>query len=252
MTSRLHFFKRRYKNILFSLLLLCTIVITIPYTMPIFGSVFFGHPFYNLTLAKGFYKLSLFPKPREYSHYQLARIAFVQGDSKTTLIELEKEEALYPENSKIHYLRGLTYGYTGLYARGAEEFDLYIAQNPKTWAGRNDKAWLLLTTGKYVEALHTITPALFLYPDNPWVNNTYGVVMMNLGEYEIAKNAFLTAQKSANLYTEKEWGIAYPGNDPRIYGEGLDAMKKTISENIRLVEEKMASPGKIDERRITL
>ncbi|MDI9355336.1 MAG: hypothetical protein QM532_04205 [Cyanobium sp. MAG06] len=37
--------------------------------------------------------------------------------------------------------------------------------------------------------------------------------------------------------TERDWGVAYPGNDPAIYSKGLEAMKKSINDNLKLLEE---------------
>jgi hypothetical protein len=36
--------------------------------------------------------------------------------------------------------------------------------------------------------------------------------------------------------TEKDWGHAYPGNDPRIYSTGLNAMKTSIAQNFDLIK----------------
>ena len=47
------------------------------------------------------------------------------------------------------------------------------------------------------------------------------------------------AQKIVNSMTEREWGGAYPGNDPRIYGTGLSAMKKSIDTNLELAKIKL-------------
>ena len=38
--------------------------------------------------------------------------------------------------------------------------------------------------------------------------------------------------------TEEAWGKAYPGNDPRIYKTGLQAMKLSVESNLKLLEGK--------------
>jgi hypothetical protein len=66
-------------------------------------------------------------------------------------------------------------------------------------------------------------------------------MLMNKKKYKEAKVAFDYAKVAADKLTEKEWGKVYPGNDPRVYGQGLRATKKSIESNLRLVEEKMAN-----------
>ena len=34
--------------------------------------------------------------------------------------------------------------------------------------------------------------------------------------------------------SEKDWGAAYPGNNPKVYAEGLSAMRQNIDDNITL------------------
>ena len=35
--------------------------------------------------------------------------------------------------------------------------------------------------------------------------------------------------------TEKDWGQAYPGNNPSTYGEGFSKMKESIQANLELI-----------------
>jgi tetratricopeptide (TPR) repeat protein len=117
------------------------------------------------------------------------------------------------------------------------EFTKYIENHPETWAGRNDKAWLQFRIGDIDGALATLEPA---NDYNPWTQNTYGTMLLNKGRLVEAKKAFLAAEYAANNTSQTQWGKAYPGNDPRIYPLGLEAMKKIISENIALVNKKLA------------
>ncbi len=41
------------------------------------------------------------------------------------------------------------------------------------------------------------------------------------------------------MMTSKEWGIAYPGNDPRVYEQGLYEMKQSFKNNLTRTEERL-------------
>ena len=61
---------------------------------------------------------------------------------------------------------------------------------------------------------------------------------MNLGFYEDAYEAFQYAKNNADQLTEEAWGVAYPGNDPRIYETGLNAMRLSIENNLAILRTK--------------
>jgi hypothetical protein len=89
----------------------------------------------------------------------------------------------------------------------------------------------------------TIAKSVFLYPNNPWVLNTYGIALLNSQKYREAVDAFTEAKKYASVMRNKDWGQAYPGNDPRIYSEGRNAMQDMIESNlsIALAEERKSN-----------
>ena len=203
------------------------------------GNLFFSkrHQLYNIHLAQFFFTQASYPligHEVEFAHYQLGRTYFIQGKNKTALNEIEKELEVFPENKRSYYMLGLIYGYLNREEKAIEAFEKFINWKPDTWAGRNDKAWLEFRVGKIDEALDTIEPVTDLI-DNPWVQNTYGVLLMNKKRYTEARQALLYAQKAANRLTPREWGATYPGNDPRIYATGLEAMRTTIEKNIDTV-----------------
>lgn len=223
-----------------SFLLFIYILPALSYTI---GNVFFGkiHQLYNVKLAQIFFVQAanpLFGNQLPFAHYQLCRTHFIKGDFDRALMEAKKELELFPENKRTHYMLGLIYGYTHTETLAIEEFSKFIEWKPDTWAGRNDKAWLEFRIGHIDNAIQTIQPVSHL-TDNAWVQNTYGVLLMNKERYLEAKKAFLYAQVAVNSMTEKDWGKAYPGNDPRIYNEGLSAMKLSIENNLKLLEEKV-------------
>jgi predicted Zn-dependent protease len=116
-----------------------------------------------------------------------------------------------------------------------EAFSRYIDTHPNTWAGRNDKAWLQFRIGDIDGAIQTLEPVVKNDPNNIWVQNTYCALMINKRDFVNAKKACDNAKRIADVMTEEMWGTAYPGNDPRVYGDGLQAIKKSLQENIKLI-----------------
>jgi tetratricopeptide (TPR) repeat protein len=207
------------------------------------GNVFFGGipSLYNVTLAQFFFRQAAYPifnNPRPYAHYQLSRTYFIQGNLDAALDEAQKELRYYPKNNRVYYILGLTYGYLNREQEAIDAFGKFIEANPGTWAARNDKAWLEFRIGDMDAALATMEPIAWL-TDNAWVQNTYGTILMNKERYSEAETAFLNAKKAADQMTEESWGSSYPGNDPRVYGTGLDAMKLSIDSNLKLLDSKI-------------
>lgn len=208
----------------------------------ILGNLLFGTvpSLYNLTLGQYFFQLASYPhigKPTEYSHYQLSRTYFIEGKLDQAEFEAKEELALYPENKRTFYILGLTYGYMHREEDAIKSFGKFIEWKPDTWAARNDKAWLEFRIGRIDEALTTIQPVTW-QKDNPWVQNTYGVLLMNKGLYNEAEQALQNAKKATEIMVASSWGQAYPGNDPEVYNVGLSSMKNSIQSNLTLVERK--------------
>lgn len=204
------------------------------------GGLFFGQvpKLYNVNLAQFFFTQAANPiigTTPQYSNYQLARTYFIQGKLQETLTEAYKEIELYPTSTKTYYMLGLTYGYMGQERKAIEMFSIYIDKVPTSWAARNDKAWLQFRIGDIDGALVTLEPVTHL-TNVIWVQNSYGVMLLNKGRYPEAKKAFTYAEKIAETMTPESWGIAYPGNDPRIYTTGLQAMKTSIENNLEIIK----------------
>ena len=203
------------------------------------GDIFFGKysSLYNVNLAQIFFRYSAYPftgKAVPYAHYQLSRTYFIQGNLAQALSEIQKELQLYPNHYGSYYIMGLTYGYLNQEKDAVEAFSKFIEHEPYSWAARNDKAWLQFRTGDVDGALITIAPVTFDV-NNPWIQNTYGTLLLNKKKHKEAKRAFLYAQTAAANMTEESWGKAYPGNDPRVYSTGLRAMRLSIENNLQLV-----------------
>jgi tetratricopeptide (TPR) repeat protein len=220
----------------------CGILLLSPFSLQAMGNVFFGKvpALYNVTLAQFFFRQSsspLFGKAAPYAHYQLSRTYFIQGNLMEAVDEAEKELMLYPDHVRTYYILGLTYGYLNQEKKAIEMFSKFIEANSISWAARNDQAWLQFRIGDIDGALATIEPIAY-DTNNPWVQNTYGTLLMNKKKYAQAKTAFLNAKKIVDTMTEESWGRAYPGNDPRIYRIGLNAMKLSIESNLNLLANK--------------
>ena len=174
-------------------------------------------------------------KVPEYAFHQLSRTHFIQGELDTALALAYKEIELYPEHLHTYYIIGLTLGYMNREREAIDAFAMFIEYKPESWAARNDRAWLQFRIGDIDGALETIEPVVTI-TNNPWVQNTYGTLLMNKERYKEARTAFENAKLAVDWMTEASWGRAYPGNDPRIYATGLQAMKTSIANNLKLVD----------------
>lgn len=208
-----------------------------------FGSLFIDSRYvHNLDISEFFYRQSLLfdredtDLPLPYVHYQLARIQFLRGNFDLSLLELEKELALYPNNDHTYYTLGLVYGYNKEEEKAIAAFKKFLVYMPGSWAARNDLAWLQFRIGDIDGALDTILPAINFADPNPWIFNTYGVLLMNKDDFAGAEEALGRAVALEEAMTPQDWGQAYPGNDTRIQFEGLEAMRSSIADNLKKLQ----------------
>ncbi len=200
----------------------------------------YSHTFYNLDLAEYFFtKANENKNPKQWVNYQLSRISFIRGDLDTALHFADRELVLYPDNCRTHYIRGLTYGYIDTVQsldNAISDFEKFNVCFPNTWAGHNDLAWFWFRKGNMKKVIEVVEVVIEKNKKNPWLENTYGTALMNVGEYKKAREAFEAAKKSADLMTKESWGVAYPGNNPKVYGKGLSAMRESIEKNLKALE----------------
>lgn len=233
--------------IVLTCLIFVTLVLVSPITNVRIGNLFFGKvpTMYNVNVAQFFFKRAASPffgNTPPFTNYQLSRTYFIQGDFDNAIYYANKELDLYPENCRTHYIRGLTYGYMNDLDNAIEDFETFNTSCVKdSWAGHNDLAWFYFRKGDIEGMLRTMEKVVSKNETNPWVQNAYGIALLNLGRYEEAVIAFKKALTVANAMTEKDWGVAYPGNSPRIYERGLLNMRKTLQENLKVATEKMKS-----------
>ncbi len=201
------------------------------------GNYYFGGGMYDVARAKEAYKKALElsgDSPQSDIHYQLARIYFIEGDFYNALYEIDKEIVRFPENKRSYYVRGLIYGFMRQYEKAEDDFLTFIAWKKNGWAAYNDLAWIYFMEGEFEGVRVAAEGGLRYHPDNPWLNNTLGVALLNLGFKEEALRRFLNAQVSFGHLTKEDWGKAYPGNDPRSYDRGFASMGEQIKKNIAL------------------
>lgn len=167
-----------------------------------------------------------------YVHHQLARIAFLRGDFIGALVLINRELEVNPEPSpSSYYIRGLIEGFAGMYDLAAKDYERYLSSDPTNWAAINDYAWVLLKAGRSHEALDVTIRGLNYFPDNPWLLNSNAIALYEEGHVEAASEQIRLALEAALTLTEEDWLIAYPGNDPRVARDGLNALGDSIRMN---------------------
>ena len=201
------------------------------------GNYYFGGGAYDTEKAETYFRKALELDPSlQGPHYQLARIEFVRGDFYSAEVEINIELSQHPDFGRSHYVRGLIYGYSGRLKEAETEFKEFLKWKPESWAGNNDLAWIYFQEGKYKEARDAARAGLTIAPNNPWLLNSLGVALLNIDDKKGAKEAFIKALAILNSMTEADWGAAYPGNNPKVYGDGLAKMKESIQKNLALLD----------------
>lgn len=193
-----------------------------------------GH--YDLVRAENFFNKASVDPSLVYVHHQLARISFLKGDFARALSQINLQISLHGSTTpNSYYVRGLIEGFMGDYEFAARDYERYIDHDPTNWAATNDLAWVLLKAERPAEALAAIDKILPLWPQNPWLLNSKATALYELGQLEEAFNAAAAAAAAVHDVTEAQWSEAYPGNDPLIAGEGLEAFKKAVEENMHTI-----------------
>ncbi len=183
--------------------------------------------------------LSMDPK-YPYVQHQLARVAFLKGDFPLALARIDLEIENHP-NPSSYYVRGLIKGFKGEYAAAAADYEHYLESDPNNWAALNDLAWVKLKAGKPREAAEAASRGLAHSPENPWLFNTLAIALYETGEYDDALSAAQKADRLVTGITERDWLVAYPGNDPQVASEGIASLRQAIAQNMRSIELAVAS-----------
>lgn len=170
------------------------------------------------------------------AHYQLGRVRFIKGEFLSALAEMREVIRIEPEYKRAYYMYGLISGYRGDLDEAAWGFEEFIKRDDFNWAGYNDLAWVYFKKGDYQKTRDIAARGIERAYRNPWLYLTYGTALLNLGEKTPALEALHIALEESEKMTPENWGHAYPGNDPKIYAQGLEEMRQTIRRNIELTE----------------
>ncbi len=205
------------------------------------GNYFFGGETYDIDRAQESYEraLTFSNVHQEPIHYQLGRVYFIKGKLDAALVQFDAQLVADPAFTKSYYMRGLTYGYLGNYARAEEDFKSYLLHNPQSWAARNDLVWVYFLSGNFAEAEALAREGLNIVPGNAWLSNALGALLISQERYEEARGYLETARKAFVAIGPEGWGVAYPGNDPRIYEQGYQETLASVDQNLELITAKL-------------
>jgi len=201
------------------------------------GNFYFSSEHYDIQKAEKYFKEAIeVDVTIPLVHYQLARVHFINGEFIPAIKEIDKEIELYPNYKRSFYVRGLVYGYLDNFDRAASDFQTFLEAYPNSWAGHNDLSWIYFKKGDFISARDVAQKGLQHYPDNPWLLNSLGIALLNLEQGEEAKRVFEESLKHFENLDTGSWGRAYPGNNPKIYSEGLHQTKDSVMFNMSLLE----------------
>ncbi len=200
---------------------------------------------YDIDRAEYFFRRAIALNNRQpLAYHQLARIAFLRGEFSQAMTYINNELFLNPEPSpSSYYMRGLIRGYMGDYPEAVTDYQMYLTRKPANWAGFNDFAWVLVKDNRPAEAWEIVLHGLASYPTNPWLLNTGAIASYELGETERARSMALDAARFALALSEKDWLVAYPGNDPAVAQEGISTLYTAIMQNIHRASVVTATPA---------
>lgn len=200
------------------------------------GNYYFGGGAYDINKAEEYFKKAIeFDEKLPGVHYQLSRVYFLRSDFYKALLEINKEIELHPDIKRSYYVRGLVNGYSGRLSDAEADFKEFLKWKPDSWAAHNDLAWIYFKEGDYKKSRDTALAGLMYSDMNPWLLNSLGVSLLNLGDKKSAKETFLKALSVLETMSPESWGSAYPGNNPLIYESGFREMKKSIENNLKLL-----------------
>ena len=198
---------------------------------------FFNKGSYDIALAEKYYRRAIALEPGHLlAHYQLGRILFIQGKFGSALAEIDEVLRVDPEYEKAYYMLGLINGYAGDLDQAIYGFSEFIKRDDFNWAGHNDLAWIYFKKGDYQKTKEVAAMGVKNAPYNPWINNIYGMALLNLGETEAARDALTVALRESEKMIPEDWGKSYPGNDPAVYAKGLEETRTVIRHNLALLD----------------
>jgi tetratricopeptide (TPR) repeat protein len=179
-----------------------------------------------------------------FLQHQRARVAFLEGSYRVALERIDQEIAANPQSMSSYYVRGLVKGFVGDYKGATEDYEVYLHTDPTNWAAINDYAWVLLKDTRPLDALAAVDWGLNHWPDNPWLLNSKATAHFELGQLELAKEAAELAAVAVENVSERDWLQAYPGNDPLIAAQGIEAFRTAVRNNMHSISLALESTQK--------
>lgn len=183
--------------------------------------------------------------------YQLGRTYFLQGRFIYAIRLFEEQKELFEDAvPNVYYMLGLTYGYKARktaeqsdWQKAEDNFKKAVAHFPSEPWPIVDLAWVYFAQAKYEEMEPLVAAGLQDHPDNAWLLNMYGLVLLNTADQaDGAHQYFLKAATQAEKVSVFEWGRNYPGNNPASWELGLAEMKKAIAKNVSLAAPSSTPP----------
>ncbi len=215
------------------------------------GDAYFGGEEYDIACARAAYARAVAIDPRGSATvwHQFGRTDFLMRRFDDAIFKLQKQHEYFGDTiPNVHYMLGLTYGYrarttgnTEDWSRAEEAFTAYIALDPISPWARTDLAWVYFAQGKFEEMKKPLEEGMRTSPTHPWLLNMYGLALLNTGDPEGAYEFFVAALGYAQKLTPREWGDAYPGNDPAMWPETLAEFVESIAQNAERAEQQMVA-----------
>jgi len=176
-------------------------------------------------------------KEDERSQYLLARAYFGIGNVTEVISVGNSYLEKFPDNKRMHYVRGLANAYAKEWEAAEEDFKKFIDYDPNEWAGYLDLSWVYFQTGRMSDARMTIEKGSNVDPTNPWISAAYGIVLFNQSQSELASFKLKQALKQADELSFERWAAAYSSTGVSVAREELEQFKEVIKFNLKLVED---------------
>jgi tetratricopeptide (TPR) repeat protein len=203
------------------------------------GNYYFeGSGPYNLEAAKrNYYRALWFDSRTDVPvRYQLGRVYFIKGQLDQALDMFNSQIELDKDFPKSYYMRGLTHGYMHRLEAAAQDFETYLELVPDSWAAHNDIAWVYFRAGSLERAEEHARLGLAIAPDNPWLLNALGGILINQNQHAEARQYLVDARANFEAIGLQGWASAYPGNDPAVYSRGYNETLESIDHNLSLIK----------------
>ena len=178
----------------------------------------------------------------EPSLYLLARVYMAQQDTEAVIAAANVYLDVFPENKRMHYLRGLAQGYEENFDQAIDDFQTFIAYAPDEWAGYLDLSWVYFQNGQMSQSQQVISDAIDRFPDNAWLESAYSVILHNQGNEKVALYYAERALQHAQSVSAQDWRRAYSANDPRRVDSDLADFIGVLNYNLALITNPQSYP----------